>query len=252
MARLALIAVEGLPLIQPGDDLPALVLAALSAQSETLQEDDVIVFAQKIVSKAEDRFIDLTDVTPGAEATRVAQDVAKDPRLVEIILSQSRRVVRARRGVLIVEHELGLVMANAGVDHSNIDGAEDRVLLLPRDPDASAAGLRDAFLQRGHRVGVIINDSFGRAWRQGTVGVAIGVAGLPALLDRRGDADLFGHPLQSTVIGHADELAAAASILMGPAAEARPVVIIRGLPASNAAPGQAADLMRPAAQDLFR
>ena len=252
MARLSLIAVEGLPLVRPGDDLPALVLAALAATDEALQDGDVVVFAQKIVSKAEGRYVDLADVVPGAEALRVAVEVAKDPRLVEVILSQSRRVVRMRRDVLIVEHALGLVMANAGVDHSNVGPAGDRVLLLPIDPDASAAALRAAFARLcGRSVGVIINDSFGRAWRQGTMGVAIGVAGVPALLDRRGDADLFGHALQSTVIGHADELAAAASVLMGPAAEGRPVVIIRGVPAGGVA-GRAADIMRPAAQDLFR
>ncbi|HYC14179.1 MAG TPA: coenzyme F420-0:L-glutamate ligase, partial [Stellaceae bacterium] len=207
MTGLTLYPLSGLPLVKPGDDLAELVLAAMVRASIAPAERDVLVVAQKIVSKAEGRFVDLATVRPSAQALTLAQEVAKDPRLVEVILSESRRVVRSRPGVLIVEHRLGFVMANAGVDRSNVGppGEGERVLLLPRDPDGSATALRARLVAAlGVEIAVVINDSFGRPWRRGTVGVALGAAGLPALLDLRGKPDLHGRPLEVTVTGFAD------------------------------------------------
>lgn len=247
--RLELIAIPGLPLVEPGDDLAALTLAGIAQAGLELCSGDVVVFAQKIVSKAEGRLVDLATVTPSAEAIALAGETGKDARLVELILRESRRVVRARPGVLIVEHRLGLIMANAGIDQSNVRaGGREMVLLLPENPDASAERLRAAL---GVDIGVVINDSFGRAWRRGSMGIAIGAAGLPALLDRRGEPDLFGRPLQVTMVGYADEIAAGASLLMGQASEGRPVVLVRGL-APAGPPGAAIDIVRPEAEDLFR
>jgi coenzyme F420-0:L-glutamate ligase/coenzyme F420-1:gamma-L-glutamate ligase len=246
--RLELLAVPGIPAVRPGDDLAAMIEAGFARGGIVPRAGDVLVVAQKVVSKAEGRVVNLATVVPSPRAVALAEQVRKDPRLVEVILSESVRVVRARPGLLIVEHRLGFVMANAGVDRSNVapqDGVE-RVLLLPRDPDASAAALRA-------RLGlpVIVSDSFGRAWRRGTVGVAIGAAGLPALLDLRGRSDLFGRTLEVSITGFADEIASAASLLMGQGDEAQPAVLVRGLawdaPASNSAA-----LVRPEAEDLFR
>jgi coenzyme F420-0:L-glutamate ligase/coenzyme F420-1:gamma-L-glutamate ligase len=212
------------------------------------------VVAQKIVSKAEDRSVDLATVVPSPRAVALGAEIGKDPRLVEVLLRESVRVVRSRPNLLIVEHRLGFVMANAGVDQSNVapqDGVH-RVLLLPRDPDASAEALRARLAERfGVPLAVIINDSFGRAWRRGTVGVAIGAAGLPALVDLRGRPDLFGRILEVSIIGFADEIAAAASLLMGQADEARPVVLVRGLDWTGPATA-GREMLRPAAEDLFR
>ena len=250
-ATLELIAVPGIPMVQAGDDLAALIADGLARADLVTRPGDVLVVAQKVVSKAEGRMVDLASVTPSPRAIALAEEVQKDPRLVELILSESVRVVRARPGLLIVEHRLGFVMANAGVDRSNVappqDGTEERVLLLPCDPDASAEALRARL-----GVPVVINDSFGRAWRRGTVGVAIGAAGLPALLDLRGRPDLFGRRLEVSITGFADEIAAAASLVMGQGAEARPVVLVRGLEWDGAPPSRATDLVRPAAEDLFR
>jgi coenzyme F420-0:L-glutamate ligase/coenzyme F420-1:gamma-L-glutamate ligase len=214
----------------------------------------VLVVAQKIVSKAEGRMVDLATIKPSTRAIALATEVDKDPRLVDVILSESVRVVRARRNVLIVEHRLGFIMANAGVDQSNVgpaDGAQ-RALLLPEHPDRSAETLRRGLAAAtGINLAVVINDSFGRAWRQGTAGVAIGAAGLPALIDLRGRLDLFGRKLEVSVIGFADEIAAAASLVMGQADEAAPVVLIRGLRWS-APESTAASLIRPSNEDLFR
>jgi coenzyme F420-0:L-glutamate ligase/coenzyme F420-1:gamma-L-glutamate ligase len=251
--RIEFIAIPGFPLVETGDDLAALALAGIARAGLELCSGDAVVFAQKIVSKAEGRLVDLATVTPSNEATALAAETRKDARLVELILRESRRVVRARPGVLIVEHRLGLVMANAGIDQSNVpaDGREI-ALLLPEDPDASARRLSAALSATcGTDIAVVINDSFGRAWRLGTTGIAIGAAGLPALLDRRGEPDLFGRLLQVTVVGHADEIAAGASLLMGQASEGRPVVLVRGLTPSGPL-GAAIDLIRPAAEDLFR
>ncbi|MBM5812329.1 MAG: coenzyme F420-0:L-glutamate ligase [Gammaproteobacteria bacterium] len=251
-ARLELIAVPGLPLVQAGDDLATLVLAALPAAGLVLQDGDTLAFAQKIVSKAEGRMVDLATVVPSPQAADLARLVRKDPRLVELILRESRRVVRCAPDVLIVEQRLGFIMANAGVDQSNVAGGGEFALLLPEDPDASAARLREAFGARaGCDLAVLITDSFGRPWRQGTAGVAIGCAGLPALVDLRGEPDLFGRRLRVTTVGHADEVAAAASLLMGQSAEGQPVVLIRGLHCDRPA-APAAALLRPADEDLFR
>jgi coenzyme F420-0:L-glutamate ligase / coenzyme F420-1:gamma-L-glutamate ligase len=243
-----------IPMVRPGDDLAGLLIAACVQSALTPADGDIIVVAQKIVSKAEGRYVDLATVRPSARAKDLAVDVDKDPRLVEVILGESRRVVRHRLGVLIVEHRLGFIMANAGVDRSNVDpaaGAEP-VLLLPRDPDASAARLLERLaVHFKRRLGVIITDSWGRAWRRGTVGVALGAAGLPALMDMRGRPDLFGHELRVTQTGFADEVASAASLLMGQADEARPVVLVRGLDWDTPAM-PAATLIRAADEDLFR
>jgi coenzyme F420-0:L-glutamate ligase/coenzyme F420-1:gamma-L-glutamate ligase len=255
-ASLILTALEGLPLVQPGDDLAGLILAALEAQHLRLENGDVIAVAQKVVSKAEGRLVNLADVVPTAEAIELGQRSHKDPRLAQLILSESRRVLRLRPGLVIVRHRLGFVCANAGIDHSNVRGEggrpEDWMLLLPVDPDATARRLRERFeAAHGSAIGVLIIDSHGRAWRVGAVGVAIGLAGLPGVVDLRGRQDLFGYRLQTTDLGLADELAAAASALMGQAAEATPVVHIRGLryPLRE---GSLKELLRPESQDLFR
>jgi coenzyme F420-0:L-glutamate ligase/coenzyme F420-1:gamma-L-glutamate ligase len=244
----------GIPMVRPGDDLAGVLIAACERSTLALADGDVLVVAQKIVSKAEGRHVDLAKVAPSPQAESLAAAVGKDPRLVEVILGESRRVVRHRPGVMIVEHRLGFIMANAGVDRSNVDpamGAEP-VLLLPRDPDASAEGLR-ARLAAHFRstVAVVITDSWGRAWRRGTVGVALGAAGLPALMDLRGRPDLFGHALRVTQTGFADEIASAASLVMGQADEGLPAVLVRGLTWSGA-PAPAATLIRAAEEDLFR
>jgi coenzyme F420-0:L-glutamate ligase / coenzyme F420-1:gamma-L-glutamate ligase len=244
----------GIPLVQPGDDLGALAAAALAGNGIAARDGDVLVVAQKIVSKSEGRIVDLATVTPSAGARDLAAELDKDPRLIEIILAESKRVVRKRPGLLIVEHRLGFVMANAGVDHSNVaaeDGSE-RVLLLPVDPDGSAHTLRQHLMEVfGVAIGIIISDSFGRPWRKGTVGVAIGAAGLPAFVDLRGHPDLFGRELLVTETGFADEIAAAAGLLMGQADEAVPIVLVHGL-AWSAPAMPAAALVRPVEHDLFR
>jgi coenzyme F420-0:L-glutamate ligase/coenzyme F420-1:gamma-L-glutamate ligase len=246
-------ALPDMPLIQPGDDIAALIVDASHKAKIIPLDGDVYVIAQKIVSKAEDRYVDLAGIMPGARAQELAAATGKDPRLVEVILSESDKVVKFRENVLIVAHRLGFVMANAGVDQSNIPGSDDgRVLLLPRDPDASCAAiarrLKEAFAAT---VGVVMNDSFGRAWRNGVVGIAIGVAGIPAIESRIGTPDLYGRRLRMTEVAVADEIAAAASLLMGQAAEARPVIHMRGL-TFDGAPSQANALVRPKATDLFR
>lgn len=246
--------IPGIPLVRPRDDLAELLILACERQAISPKEGDVLVLAQKVVSKAEARYIDLATVVPSAQAQSLAAEVEKDPRLVEVILGESRRVVRRRPGILIVEHRLGFVMANAGVDRSNVDpeaGAEP-VLLLPRDPDGSAATLLARLSAHfGKPLAVIISDSWGRAWRRGTVGVALGAAGLPTVMDLRGRPDLFGHELRVTETGFADEIASAASLLMGQAAEATPAVLVSGL--SWSAPSMPASaLLRPPEEDLFR
>jgi coenzyme F420-0:L-glutamate ligase / coenzyme F420-1:gamma-L-glutamate ligase len=252
-AEMQLLALREFPQIASGDDLAVFTVDALRRGRLQLRADDVLVFAQKVVSKAEGRQVDLATVTPGEKALELAHTVQKDPRLVELILRESRRVVRVAPDVLIVEHRLGLIMANAGIDQSNVAGPDsDCALLLPEDPDTSAMRLRGRLAElTGCECAVIISDSFGRPWRVGTVGVAIGCAGLPATLDLRGQSDLFGRPLRVTIVGHADEIASAASILMGQASEARPVVLVRGLP-SRAPHRPATALLRPSGEDLFR
>jgi coenzyme F420-0:L-glutamate ligase/coenzyme F420-1:gamma-L-glutamate ligase len=252
--RLQLVALPGLPRIEPGADLAALVMAALARAGESLQPGDVLVVAQKIVSKAEDRYAYLNGIEPGPEALALAPEVDKDPRLVELVLRESVAVLRTRRGAIIVEHRNGYVHANAGIDQSNIESDPDnpRVLLLPERPDASAAALRARLGElAGVAPAVIINDSAGRAWRNGVIGFALGCAGLVPVENRIGERDLFDRPLEITEVAVADELAAAASFLMGQAAEGAPVVLIRGAQVRAAEQGSAA-LIRPREQDLFR
>jgi coenzyme F420-0:L-glutamate ligase/coenzyme F420-1:gamma-L-glutamate ligase len=255
MTAVTLTALPGIPLIKPGDDLGALLIAAIERASLMPRRRDVLVLAQKIVSKAEGRYVDLAEVTPSLRARTLAAEVRKDPRLVEVILSESTEIVRHRRDVLIVEHRLGFVMANAGVDQSNIEHGpgRERVLLLPRDPDGTCAALKARLDARfDTSLGVIINDSFGRAWRNGVVGVALGAAGLPALADMVGKPDLFGRPLRVTQIAFADEIAAASSLVMGQAAEARPAIFVQGLSWDEMAANDAKALLRPKELDLFR
>ena len=243
----------GLPDFVPGDDLAATLVACARAASIAVLAGDVIVIAQKIVSKCEGAYIDLGDVVPGPRAIALAAETGKDPRLVEAILADTGEVLRARENVLVVAHRSGHVMANAGIDASNLaPGTAERVLRLPLDADASARRLKaEIAAATGARVAVIINDSWGRAWRNGTIGHAVGAAGLPALWDRRGEPDMHGRVLRVTEIGLADEIAAAASLVMGAAAERQPVVIVRGL-ALPEGDGRAADLVRDKSRDLFR
>ena len=249
--RLALCALEGLPLIAPGDDLAGLLAGALRETQIAPRDGDILVVAQKIVSKAEGRIIDLNDVEPSPRACTLAHEVGKDARLVEVILRESTEVVRHKKDVLIVAHRLGFVMANAGVDQSNVDGCS-RVLLLPCAPDASAARIKARLDQEfGVDMGVVVNDSFGRPWRNGVVGVALGAAGVPALWNLVGAPDLFGRPMRVTEVALADQIASAASLLMGESDEGLPAVHIRGLtwPAERV---PASSLVRPREMDMFR
>jgi coenzyme F420-0:L-glutamate ligase/coenzyme F420-1:gamma-L-glutamate ligase len=243
----------GIPLVQPGDDLARLILDSLRAAELTLRGGDILVVTSKIVSKAEGRFLDLRAVSPSVRAEEIAVQTGKDPRLVEVILAESTSISRMRMGVLIVRHRLGFTSANAGIDHSNVGpNGEEWVLLLPVDPDASAARLRMALhAATGVQVGIVISDTHGRPFRLGNVGVAVGVAGLPALLDLRGRPDLFGRVLQATDIGLADEIAAAADLLSGQAAEGLPVTLVRGLRLPSV-DGRASDLVRSPELDLYR
>jgi coenzyme F420-0:L-glutamate ligase / coenzyme F420-1:gamma-L-glutamate ligase len=252
-ASLEIFAIPGLPMVQAGDDLAALIANAVVAAGKPLRDGDVVVVAQKIVSKAEGRTVDLATVTPTAEAVALAAKVEKDPRIVQVVLSESVRVVRSRPNLMIMQHRLGFVMANAGVDQSNVAPADgvQRALLLPVDPDGSAETIRTGLAARfGLKLGCIISDSFGRPWRRGTAGVAIGCAGLPSLIDLRGQPDLFGRILEVSIVGFADEIAAAASLLQGQAAEGQPVIVVRGL-TWTAPDAPVAELIRPPEEDLF-
>jgi coenzyme F420-0:L-glutamate ligase/coenzyme F420-1:gamma-L-glutamate ligase len=255
LTRLEAVALPGIPLVRPGDDLAALIHEALIRAGLALEQGDVLVVAQKVVSKAEGRFVRLDTVRPSAEALRWSERTGKDPRLVEVILSESREVVRARDNLIITRHRLGLVMANAGVDASNVahEAEGEVVLMLPENPDASCARIAAALIGgTGPHVGVVINDSLGRAWRRGQTGTAIGCWGLDALQDLQGRPDLFGRPLQVSEAAVADEIAAIATLLQGQADESHPVVLVRGRFANPASRGKAADLVRPLEQDLFR
>jgi coenzyme F420-0:L-glutamate ligase/coenzyme F420-1:gamma-L-glutamate ligase len=251
---LQLIPLQDFPLVQPGDELDRLLRESLQQNQLVLESGDVLVLAQKIVSKAEGRYVRLADVEPGSEALALAAQADKDPRQVELILRESAEVVRVRPGVIIVEHRLGYVHANAGIDKSNIpfDGEDPQVLLLPEDPDASAQRLLESLTaDTGVELALIINDSAGRAWRNGTVGFALGCAGLEPVSNQIGDLDLFGRELEVTEVAVADELAAAASFVMGQAAEACPVVLVRGARWQASAAGSRA-LLRERSMDLFR
>jgi coenzyme F420-0:L-glutamate ligase/coenzyme F420-1:gamma-L-glutamate ligase len=252
--RIIYTALPGIPMVNPGDDLSELIDHALKEADLTLQSGDILVLAQKIVSKSENRYINLNDISPSERARDIALIVDKDARLVEVILSESQEILRQRKGVLIVVHRLGYIMANAGVDQSNIDHRDgvERVLLLPRDPDDTCRRLKTRLdAMSGCNIGVIINDSFGRPWRNGVTGVALGTAGIPSLHSLIGQPDLFGRPLRVSEIAVADELAAGASLVMGQADEGCPVVHVRGYVA-KAAENSAQALIRPKHMDLFR
>lgn len=254
--NLTLFALQGFPLVGPGDDLPELIADTLSENKLTLQDGDVLVIAQKVISKAEGRLVNLTEVTPSEAAQDVAQITSKDPRLVELILAESKEVIRARKNLLIVEHKLGFISANAGIDHSNVSGpwgeAEDWVLLLPENPDESARRIRVSLEQQYKcRIGVLIIDSHGRAWRLGTIGMTIGLSGLPGLVDLRGEPDLFDYRLRVTQVAACDELAAGASLVMGQAREGIPVVLARGFP-YPLREAALSEIIRPKEIDLFR
>jgi coenzyme F420-0:L-glutamate ligase/coenzyme F420-1:gamma-L-glutamate ligase len=245
VTRFELIAVEGLPEVRPGDDLGELI-----SSRSTLQAGDILVVAQKVVSKSEGRVLSLDTVTASDDAVRIASGLIADPdpRMVQVVLDESVRVLRSQR-VLITETRHGFVCANGGVDHSNVPG-DDQVTLLPVDPDASAERLRSRLRQLANiDVGVIVSDTFGRPWRLGIVNVALGIAGLPALLDLRGTLDDTGKPLHATVLAVADDLAAAAGLVMGKTGRA-PAVIVRGFALQGGGSGR--QLIRPAAEDLFR
>lgn len=249
-----LTAVPHIPQVQPGDNVAELIVHALEAASISLQTGDILAIAQKIISKAEGRLVNLSDVTPSERAHTVAAEVDKDPRLVELILQESQEISRMKRGALIVRHRLGFTSANAGIDRSNVQqtGAEETVLLLPLDPDRSAGQIqRHIKAALGVDVGVVISDTHGRPFRLGNAGIAIGVAGIPALWDRRGEPDLYGYTLQHTDMGVADEIAAAADLLMGAGAEGLPVILLRGLTLPQA-DGRATDLVRSKELDLYK
>ena len=249
---LTVTALPGIPLIQPSDDLVRIILDGLTRADLSLQDRDVLVITSKIVSKAEGRLFDLRDVTPGEEACRIAQETRKDPRIVELVMRESKGISRQAMGVLVTEHRLGFVSANAGIDQSNVNGSEDTVLLLPLDPDATAETIRVRLREfTDVEVGVIISDSHGRPFRMGNVGVAIGVAGMPALLDLRGQPDLFGRELKISMQGYADLIASAAHLLSGEGDEGRPIMHFRGLE-FQPIEGHASDLNRAPAQDLYR
>ncbi len=250
-----------IPLIQPGDNLADILLTAIQDAHLTLEDNDILVLAQKIVSKSERRQVNLSTIKPSEKAIELAKQADKDPRLAELILRESREILRVRPGTVIVEHRLGFVCASAGIDHSNVSApatksaatkAEDWVLMLPENPDRSALEIRRRLkLLTNHRLGVMIIDSHGRAWRHGVVGTCIGLSGLPAVVDARGKPDLFGYRLRITFVAAADELAAAASLVMGEAAEGTPAVIVRGFP-YPLREGSLKELLRDKKHDFFR
>ncbi len=253
MTTLTVLPLAGMPMVEAGDDLAALIGDALARQSITLTDGDILVVAQKIVSKSEGRLVSLADVTPSAAAVALAAETEKDPRLVELILRESTEVLRKKPGVLIVRHRLGLVGAQAGIDQSNVEhGADDNALLLPEDPDASAAALRSALeSHHGVRLGIIVSDSMNRPWRLGTIGGAIGSAGITVLDDRRGLSDIYGRELKVTLINRADSIATIATLIMGETTERTPVALVRGFPAEQS-DSRARDIIRPLEEDMFR
>jgi len=254
--KLELTSVPDFPLVVPGDDLAELIMTACSKAEITIQDGDIFVLAQKIVSKAEGRLVNLKDVSVSEKAKELAEKTGKDARIVELVLRESRQVLRYRTNVLIVEHNLGFVCANAGIDHSNVHGEdgnpEDWMLLLPEDPDGSANKIREKIEKKlGMRIGIIVIDSHGRAWRNGTLGTAIGLSGVPGIVDLRGQPDLFGFKLKITQVAAGDELAAGASLVMGQAAEGTPVVHVRGFPYALRE-SRLQELIRPEQEDMFR
>lgn len=255
LSQITITAVPNIPLIESGDDLAGIILERMHTAGLHFRDGDVLVIAQKIVSKAEGRLVRLDTVTPSPRAEEIAVQTGKDARLVEVILSDTEEISRIRQGLLIVENSLGLISANAGVDRSNVAAGEERtwVALLPADPDASAREIRQRVKEEtGADVAVVINDTHGRPWRIGAVGLAIGVAGIEPVQDLRGQPDLFGHALETSQIGLADQIAAAATLVMGQADEGRPVALLRGLPYHAAEDVSARDLLRPKEEDLYR
>jgi coenzyme F420-0:L-glutamate ligase/coenzyme F420-1:gamma-L-glutamate ligase len=255
--RLEVLAVPGLPLVGRGADIPTLVSRALSAAGLSVRDGDVLVVTSKLLSRAEGRFVELPRVEPSTRAVEIAHEVGKDPRVIELILRESSALSRRARGVIVVRHRLGFVVANAGIDMSNavppdaLPGSGPWALLLPEAPDTSAAAIRARVeADWGSHVGVVITDSFGRPFRVGTVGVAIGVSGLPPLWDQRGDPDLFGRALEITVTALADQIAAVADLVAGQAAERRPLVLVRGLDFDPSEQGASA-LLRKTEEDLY-
>ena len=250
---ISLYPLQGIPLIRSGDDLSTIIIESVHSNKFQWSDSDILVIAQKIVSKSEGRLVNLKQIQPSKHSIELASRTEKDPRLVELILSESKKVIRFKKGLIVVQNHQGVILANAGIDHSNVeqDDENDQVLLLPKNPDVSAEKIhKNLFARTGFHLGVIINDSIGRAWRNGTIGTAIGVAGLPAILDLKGRDDLFGNPLQVSEQAIADELASAASLIQGQADEAIPVVLIKGfktlldnIPASS--------LIRDIKNDLF-
>lgn len=256
MKSLVLTPLPQIPMVKTGDDLVEITIKGLSKAGIQLEDNDILVLAQKIVSKSEGRWINLHTVQPTQRAIELGKMIEKDPRQVELVLQESNQVLRMRVGTMIVEHRLGFVCANAGIDHSNVAGEgnaqEEWVLLLPENPDSSAQKIRAALEEKNRvHIGVMIIDSHGRAWREGVVGVAIGLSGLPGLVDKRGQSDLFGYKLRITTIGAADELAAAASLMMGQADEATPIIHVRGFP-YELREGNLNELIRARELDLFR
>jgi coenzyme F420-0:L-glutamate ligase/coenzyme F420-1:gamma-L-glutamate ligase len=256
MKSLVLTPLLDIPMVQTGDDLVNIIWKGLAQTGIKLEDGDILALAQKIVSKAEGRWVNLVTVRPSTRAAELAEKIDKDPRMIELVLQESKSVLRTRPGTIIVEHRLGFVCANAGIDHSNVAGearpSEEWVLLLPENPDRSAQLVRQKLEElSGVKLGVIIIDSHGRAWRQGVVGVAIGIAGVPGLVDMRGKSDLFGYNLRITTIGAVDELAAGASLVMGQVDEATPIVHVRGFP-YKLRDANLSEILRPKDQDLFR
>jgi coenzyme F420-0:L-glutamate ligase/coenzyme F420-1:gamma-L-glutamate ligase len=252
--RLELLALETLPRVEAGGDLAELILSACAREQIQLADGDVLVVAQKVVSKSEGRTVTLDSVVPSARALDLGGQTGKDPRLIELILQESSEIVRCVPGLIITRHRLGVVLANAGIDQSNVTAPdmEPSALLWPIDPDASAERLRRRLLELARtNVAVIVNDSLGRAWRNGTIGTAIGLAGIAGIVDRRGDLDLFGRELRATIVAQADEVASAASMLMGQGSEGRPAVLVRGGPLVLRT-ASSRELVRDPALDLFR
>lgn len=254
--QLVLTRLKGIKQIIPGDDLVEMIIKSLKKTRITLKDGDILVLAQKIVSKSEDRLVNLTSIIPTDIAKEIANEVDKRPEFIQLVLDESNEILRKRPGTIIVEHKSGFVCANAGIDHSNVHGewglADDWVLLLPEDANVSAEQIQRSLKDKyGKNIGVLIIDSHGRAWRLGTIGMAIGLSGMPALVDMRGVEDLYNYKLRVTVIAAADELAAGASLMMGQAAEGTPIVHVRGFPYPLQS-GSAKDLIRPKGLDLFR
>lgn len=247
-----ILSLPGIPLVQPGDNLVQIILDGVQAAGLSLQSGDVLVVTSKIISKAEGRLVRLDAVEPGEEAHKLAEEVNKDPRIVELILQESHAISRQARNVLVTQHRLGFISANAGIDQSNVPQSGEYVLLLPLDPDATARHIREQLrAQTGADVGIVVSDSHGRPFRVGTVGVAIGVAGLPAVLDLRGQPDLFGRELHISMQGYGDMIASTAQLVSGEGAEGRPVTLVRGLPYPRS-DGTARDLLRAPENDLYR